>query len=94
MTTDHLYDPIGDVIRDDVPRELPVQLTDHERLEVAASKSAAEDELVALRRQYHERAKEVGRRIAELGADAQRRHGRVTARWARDEARRQRALHG
>jgi len=76
VTTDHLYDPIGDVIRDDIPREVQVPLTDLERLAIADSKSAAEVELEALRRQYLDRAKEIGRRIAELGGQLRERKQR------------------
>ena len=96
MTTDHLYDPIGDVIRPEVLRELPVQLTDQERLQIAEYKAAAEQELEALskraaevRREHVERMKDLERRIAEMGVQVKdRKQSRVVIcyeRWADGE---------
>jgi len=64
MNTEHLYDPVGDVLADSLSRELPVRLTDLERLELADRKAAAEDELAA----HQHRMAEVRRELAKHGA--------------------------
>jgi hypothetical protein len=69
MNTEHLYDPVGDVLADSISRELPVRLTDLERLELADRKAAAEDELAA----HQDRMAEVRREMAKHGGDLARR---------------------
>jgi hypothetical protein len=93
MNHEHLYDPVGDVIADAISRELPVRLTDLERLELADRKAAAEDELAAhqnrmaeVRRDMAKQAEAIARRIADMGtALRERQERRVVVcyeRWA------------
>ena len=93
MNTEHVYDPVGDVLADSISRELPVRLTDLERLELADRKAAAEDELAAhqnrmaeVRRELAKQGGELARRIAEMGtALRERQERRVVVcyeRWA------------
>jgi len=93
MNREHLYDPVGDVIADAISRELPVRLTDLERLELADRKAAAEDELAAhqnrmaeVRRELAKQGGELARRIVEMGtALRERQERRVVVcyeRWA------------
>ncbi len=63
---ENLYDPIGDVLRDDVQRELAVKLTDVERLGIADSKAAAEAELEQLQVRFAEVKREWARRFEDL----------------------------
>ncbi len=96
MNHEHLYDPVGDVIADAISRELPVRLTDLERLELADRKAAAEDELAAhqnrmaeVRREMAKQGGELARRIAEMGtALRERQERRVVVcyeRWANSQ---------
>jgi len=93
MNHEHLYDPVGDVIADAISRELPVRLTDLERLELADRKAAAEDELAAhqtrmaeQRRELAKHGEAIARRITEMGtALRERQERRVVVcyeRWA------------
>ena len=93
MNTEHLYDPVGDVLADAISRELPVRLTDLERLELADRKAAAEDELAAHQNRMAEQRRElakhgatIARRIADMGtALRERQERRVVVcyeRWA------------
>ena len=93
MNHEHLYDPVGDVITDAISRELPVRLTDLERLELADRKAAAEDELAAhqnrmaeVRRDMAKQGGELSRRIAEMGTVLRERQERRVVvcyeRWA------------
>ena len=93
MNTEHLYDPVGDVLADSISRELPVRLTDLERLELADRKAAAEDELAAhqarmaeQRRELAKQGEAIARRITEMGtALRERQERRVVVcyeRWA------------
>jgi hypothetical protein len=93
MNTEHLYDPVGDVLADSISRELPVRLTDLERLELADRKAAAEDELAAHQTRMAEQRRElakhgaaIARRIADMGtALRERQERRVVVcyeRWA------------
>jgi len=85
MTTEHLYDPIGDVIRDGVPRELLVDLSDSERLQIVEAKSAIELELEAHRTRAAEIRRELERRISTMATDLRARQQRRTVicyeRW-------------
>jgi len=93
MNHEHLYDPVGDVLADAISRELPVRLTDLERLELADRKAAAEDELAAhqtrmaeQRRELAKHGEAIARRIADMGtALRERQERRVVVcyeRWA------------
>jgi hypothetical protein len=93
MNHEHLYDPVGDVLADAISRELPVRLTDLERLELADRKAAAEDELAAhqtrmaeQRRGLAKHGEAIARRIADMGtALRERQERRVVVcyeRWA------------
>lgn len=93
MIHEHLYDPVGDVIADAISRELPVRLTDLERLELADRKAAAEDELAAhqtrmaeQRRELAKHGEAIARRIAEMGTVLRERQERRVVvcyeRWA------------
>ena len=93
MNTEHLYDPVGDVIAGAISRELPVRLTDLERLELADRKAAAEDELAAhqtrmaeVRRELAKHGEAIAKRIVEMGtALRERQERRVVVcyeRWA------------
>jgi hypothetical protein len=93
MNTEHLYDPVGDVLSDGISRELPVRLTDLERLELADRKAAAEDELAAHQTRMAEQRRElakhgaaIARRIVDMGtALRERQERRVVVcyeRWA------------
>jgi hypothetical protein len=93
MNTEHLYDPVGDVLADGISRELPVRLTDLERLELADRKATAEDELAAhqtrmaeQRRELAKHGEAIARRIADMGtALRERQERRVVVcyeRWA------------
>jgi hypothetical protein len=82
-STDNLYDPVGDVIRDQIKRELPVRLTDAERLEIAEAKAMAESELdehsateADRRREAAKRGEEIEKRIAVMGAELRTREQR------------------
>lgn len=75
MTAANRYDTVGDVIRDGIPRDLMVRLTDLERMEMADAKSELEDELVALntrmaevRREMTKAADAIARRISDMRA--------------------------
>ena len=61
MNQEHLYDPVGDVIAGAISRELPVRLTDLERLELADRKAAAEDELAAHQNRMAEQRRELAK---------------------------------
>lgn len=81
--TDDLYDTVGDVIREGIKRELPVRLTDAERLEIAEAKALAEAQLdehsaeeADRRREATKRAEEIEKRIAVMGAELRTREQR------------------
>jgi hypothetical protein len=93
MNIEHLYDPVGDVLADSISRELPVRLSDLERLELADRKAAAEDELAAhqnrmaeVRRELAKQGETIARRIVEMGAALRERQERRVVvcyeRWA------------
>jgi len=93
MNQEHLYNPVGDVLADSISRELPVRLTDLERLELADRKAAAEDELAAhqhrmaeVRRELAKHGAAIAKRIVEMGtALRERQERRVVVcyeRWA------------
>lgn len=93
MNHEHLYDPVGDVLAGNISRELPVRLTDLERLELADRKAAAEEELAAHQNSMAEQRRElakhgaaIARRIVDMGtALRERQERRVVVcyeRWA------------
>jgi hypothetical protein len=79
MTTtsnDNLYETVGDVIRDGIKLELPVRLTDAERLAIAEAKAEAESKLddhranlADIKREWGKREEEIEKRIAVMGAE-------------------------
>lgn len=66
MTEQTLYDPIGDVLREDVQRELAVKLSDFERLAIAEAKAIAEAELEQLQQRFAEVKREWARRFEDV----------------------------
>lgn len=77
------YEPVGDVLKKGIKRELPVRLTDIERLEIAEAKAKLEAELDEhraeesdRRREASEREKEIEKRIAVMGAELRTREQR------------------
>jgi hypothetical protein len=64
--TETLYEPIGDVIRTDLQRELPVKLSDFERLAIADAKAVVESEIEQEHARYAESEREWARRFDAL----------------------------
>lgn len=80
---DNLFDPIGDVIRAGIKRELPVRLGDRELLEIAIAKASAEAELdehnanlADMKREQAKIGEDIEKRIATMGAELRQRQQR------------------
>jgi hypothetical protein len=76
VNSETLYEPIGDVIREDVERELAVKLSDLDRLGIADAKAAVEDEVrnlqerfAEVKRDWSRRIEDAARRVCAMGAE-------------------------
>lgn len=85
MNQENLFSPIGDVVCDGILRDLPVPLSDAERLAIADAKAAAEAELAAIRTRAAEQRRRIASMTSELRERQQRRVVPCYERWVRGQ---------